>query len=340
MISLLFAVVSAWRHDSEFDFSEPPQVVLHAVQDAQRNLTFDSTNVADDDKCKQCVMAVSAKVVTDVMERISKACEEKPPKVKWMKKFCWLVANKPKVVVGMVIFWTHPINLAGAYCVGHGDCSPKSDPSAHFDIEDDMKFKLGQVVREVTLSSHSDDSEHLLMALEKEDCNGYEEEEDDDDEIKPRPDHKCMKCVGKKVMEMTIKKVEAFCKKTKCEHAQKICKWAEEHKDEAFGFLLAAVEPWKFAIGYCWPHPHHRHHDRHDRHHGGHHDHHDHHASNRYHHEAYGEGEDVMEGHSEDNDNDHESQDVAVTDEAGSHDVAVADEEEMKIDANPSLQYV
>lgn len=191
------------------------------------------------------------------MTLVEKWCKEHPPKKKGGKMFCHLLEKKPDVVEGMVIFWIHPLDLGFAYCLGHGDCKRK--PNVTEFIEDDVKFGLEHVMHHVNMSNTEMKKE--MVEYHKDDH--YKKYLRHRHEDKPCPH--CMKAVSEKVMGCAIKKVIAWCEHAKCPKAKAICKWAGQHKGIAYGFLLAMVEPWKFAMGYCWPH-HHGHHGHDHRH--------------------------------------------------------------------------
>lgn len=73
----------------------------------------------------------------------------------------------------------------------------------------------------------------------------------------PAPKGVCPKCYRKVfgfVMKHAVMGTKHVCHVTKCPVLQKWCKWAGNHREMAFGMLLAKVEPWKYAIGRCY-HP-------------------------------------------------------------------------------------
>jgi hypothetical protein len=83
----------------------------------------------------------------------------------------------------------------------------------------------------------------------------------------------CYKKVFHVVMEKAVEGTKEMCAETECPFLKKWCAWAGEHREMAYGMIMAEAEPWKYAIGRCWEpdghqRPHHpppsrRHEDRH-----------------------------------------------------------------------------
>merc|ERR1719421_1591889 len=61
----------------------------------------------------------------------------------------------------------------------------------------------------------------------------------------------CMKRAMKKGVKMVVMKVKAMCEKTECPKMARICQFMTDNREAAFGMLVAKVEPWKFAKGFC-----------------------------------------------------------------------------------------
>merc|ERR1712054_424878 len=55
-------------------------------------------------------------------------------------------------------------------------------------------------------------------------------------------------------MKVAVKGVIGLCKDIHCPCIQKWCAWSGNHKEMAYGMLLAQVQPWKYAIGKCYQH--------------------------------------------------------------------------------------
>merc|ERR1711915_610171 len=65
----------------------------------------------------------------------------------------------------------------------------------------------------------------------------------------------CVKKASCEVMKHVVKKICEWCKHaTKREDIAK-CLWMKAHKKFTFGTLLASVQPWKYAEGYCYKGP-------------------------------------------------------------------------------------
>ncbi|CEL93219.1 unnamed protein product [Vitrella brassicaformis CCMP3155] len=61
----------------------------------------------------------------------------------------------------------------------------------------------------------------------------------------------CVKKTAMRVMKKVVRRVVRFCEGTDKPMAKKACQAAKDHPKVAFGYLLAKVEPWKFAVGFC-----------------------------------------------------------------------------------------
>eukprot|EP00397_Hematodinium_sp_SG-2012_P042771 GEMP01047382.1.p1 GENE.GEMP01047382.1~~GEMP01047382.1.p1 ORF type:complete len:281 (+),score=61.97 GEMP01047382.1:89-931(+) len=257
----LFLGAKAWEQEFDESMAFHPQLLIDAVHDAKNSFSVDMP-MSSNGTCCKCIGNVGCHAVNITMISIQKWCEEHSPKKKDQKRFCKLLERKPAVVEGMVIFWIHPLDLGFAYCLGHGDCKHK--PNVTELIGDDMKFGMEHVLHHLNVSN-TDGIEKKMTEFHK-----YHKDDHPKDEkkmqkyLRHQQDHKpcpyCVKAISALVMQHAIKKVVDWCLHTKCPKAKAICKWALQHKAIAFGYLLAAVEPWKFATGYCWPRPYHHHH--------------------------------------------------------------------------------
>jgi len=219
----------------------------------------------ESDGCKMCWGGVIKWVAEHVKKWLDEECEK--PESKKMQEFCDFNRKAPQVVAGMFIFWTRPFQSAEAYCIGAKACEPKN--SIEESPADMATRKLNDMVSDVDLGESFDLAEeyaaekklgvlrvnHFMAELE---MSNFEQKEEDFLQVEghPKPDPKCMGDVMKHIMVVVIKKVAAWCEKEapKCPKAKKVCEWAGSHKGEAYGYILAAVEPWKTGYGYCFPH--------------------------------------------------------------------------------------
>lgn len=125
-------------------------------------------------------------------------------------------------------------------------------------------------------SSESSESSSDSDAVDRHHGKGKGKSSDDGDIYVPHVEGVCKHCyvrVFRAVMKMAIMGTKKMCASTECPFLQYWCKWAAEHREEAYGMILAKTEPWKYAIGRCWhPDPkgkgkgkgkHHHHHGHH-----------------------------------------------------------------------------
>jgi hypothetical protein len=128
-------------------------------------------------------------------------------------------------------------------------------------------FVIGQISQLFEGAMFGTKMEKLEVITNDKDIAAQVKEEKEMAEIAvPKMKGICPRCYKKTFM-MVMKKavwgVKQMCEKTKCPVMQGWCKWAGEHKEMAFGVILAKVEPWKYAIGRCWHPDHGPHHGPH-----------------------------------------------------------------------------
>lgn len=224
------------------------------------------------DECEKCVGSVAKFIMDKVVKGLDAKCA-KPSKCSKQKRFCMLYKKHPKIVIGMMWFWVRPVGDGYLYCMGKGSCKPKQidleniqdvmklgmdaahlldfavkelefNESFKFDVEEAKKMEI-QVRRQ-----DQDYEEELEESLATPDYGDFGLQEAFGG---PKPPRACVEKVIKHIMKMVVKKIVHWCHdpKAKCPVREKVCKWASEHKEMALGYLLAAVEPWKYAEGYC-----------------------------------------------------------------------------------------
>lgn len=187
----------------------------------------------ESEECKQCQAGVYDWVAKHTKAWLDHAC--KNPK-KDLVDLCKLAEDHPHVVCGMLIYWTRPYQSAGAYCVGTKACPPPKDD----EFEEPPEALADRIAQEswksMSIDVPGEDIENAAA--------GH-----------PEPSKECTDKVNKVIMGEVVESVKKWCEETspKCKKAKKICEWAGQHKDVAFGWIMAAVEPWKFSYGYCYP---------------------------------------------------------------------------------------
>merc|ERR1712032_990095 len=97
--------------------------------------------------------------------------------------------------------------------------------------------------------SAMDKAQQIPMVEDRD--NEESEAESETCEMHQRVCPKCMRRSTKYVMLHVVSRIKGMCMQSDSIKTQKMCHFAREHKDVAFGMLLAKVEPWKFAFGYC-----------------------------------------------------------------------------------------
>merc|ERR1719183_2944582 len=77
----------------------------------------------------------------------------------------------------------------------------------------------------------------------------------------------------RRVMGLAVGKVKGMCANAadgKCPIMEKMCPWMKQNKEVSLGMLVAKVEPWKFAFGFCRAMKMNKHGGHQGRHHHGH----------------------------------------------------------------------
>lgn len=218
-----------------------------------------------EDECAEC-RKHGAKWVTE--HAIQKLVEKCKAAVKHhcgkMVRVCMMMRMHKNVTLGMVIEHVRPFALSAAYCTGKGVCTNRTslDELAsgneahdlvlkHFDEVDwdEVIERAAEPEEEDDEEDHDDDLEELAE-MEMQVC---EAQQEDAMEAKPHNHHHgCFKKVTKQVMFKAAMRVKAMCAKYPDNpKVQRMCAFAKEHRDIAFGMLLAKVQPWKFAMGAC-----------------------------------------------------------------------------------------
>jgi len=230
------------------------------------------------DTCGDCMRPGAKFIVEHALAKLKEGCVKAAANNCRFAKVCALMGEHPNATLGMVIEHVRPLSLSMAYCVGKGACD-KPDETALTEIT------TGHEPHEALLESF--DKMDWSMAIDNaetvaEPPQSEEEPEAEDEEPEalmclenkgmPKICPKCMKRTMKRVMFHAVMKVKAMCKTTQCPMLQKMCPWAAQNQEIAFGMLLGKVEPWKIAFGFCM----HRGHRAHGRHNHGKHGHHGH----------------------------------------------------------------
>jgi len=209
------------------------------------------------EECSKCIGQV-VKVWYDTAFKKTKAWCEKPSKCKVKERLCRIFKNEPEIFAGMLFIWGHPSDDGLFFCMGKGKCTAPAIKSSGVGQEDMMESVANITMSSVVASAHdesaSTDTELYQTEAEIEDFFLEEKMKISGSEFKD--DFKtCVKKASCWVMKHVIEKICDWCKKaTKKEDIEK-CKWMQAHKKFTFGILLASVQPWKYAEGYCYQGP-------------------------------------------------------------------------------------
>jgi len=181
----------------------------------------------------------------------------KPSKCPVQKRICKVFKNEPEIFAGMLFVWGHPMDDGYFYCYGHGECKPKDMfPGLNgqggmmaavedFSLADTEWEKQEEPTSELELFHTESEIEELLMMGEEK---MFGMELFGGDKYK-----KCVKKTSCWVMKKVIHKICDWCKNATKKEDVKKCDWMKAHKKFTFGALLVAVQPWKYAMGYCCP---------------------------------------------------------------------------------------
>merc|ERR1719386_518172 len=152
--------------------------------------------------------------------------------------------------MGLMFEHLRPMSLVQAYCTGNQQCTRPS----------------GIALAEI-LSGHQP-HDAILQNFDKIDWTTVLEEANelvpkktaDMTEVKEEParcetnSKVCPWCMKKTIMKSSMKaimKVKAMCEETTGTVMEKMCPWMKENREVSLGMILAKVEPWKFAKGWC-----------------------------------------------------------------------------------------
>lgn len=203
--------------------------------------------------CGECHQHGAKYIMEHAMDRLKTMCAVSVHKECKMAKVCGMMAKKPEVTMGMMIEHVRPFSLTSAYCAGKGSCErPDNETMAEIEMVMQPHDAILNNFDQIDWSNVLEEAGELAPEEEK-----NEEEAQEPSfpacEI-PQEDHVCPKCMEhgiKHVMHRALGKIKHMCEETSCPKKQKICGWTKEHREVAFGMLLAKVEPWKFALGFC-----------------------------------------------------------------------------------------
>jgi len=220
------------------------------------------------DPCKKCHDDMHDALKEGLEKDGDESCEK--PDSKEEAEFCDFRDKAPRIVDGLNLFLLGNVAaaLSESICTAYKFCQPEDPEDSFFVHYVNVTTTLNSMMLDINLSE-SFDLKKAYIEEKKQNIgpiNDYMvefemsifEHEEEDFEMEqnghPRPDQKCMEDVVKHIMVVLLKKVVHLCMTSTLPEIKKICDWTGKHKPEAFGFMLAATEPWKVAYGYCFAH--------------------------------------------------------------------------------------
>lgn len=219
----------------------------------------------DADECGACMRSGSKFVLEHAFAKLKDGCAKAAVNNCRFAKVCALMASHPNVTLGMVIEHVRPLSLSTAYCMGKGAChKPNSTTLTEIMTGQEPHEALVDSFDEVDWSAAIEDAEALAEPPQAAQPQEVEEEEAEalmclESKGMPKVCPKCMKHTMKGVMTRIVMKVKEMCATANSPMLQKMCPWAAQNKEIAFGMLLGKVEPWKIAFGFCINKGHHGH---------------------------------------------------------------------------------
>lgn len=239
------------------------QLPLHLLKDAPLN---------KQDTCGSCAQGGTKWLMEHGMNLMKAKCanvsSSNSPKACVFEKICFFMGKHPKVALGMMFEHMRPMSLLQAYCTGKGVCGKPDDLTLN-------EILMGEQPHEALLKNFDQidwssviDSAKEMGPNKTESFGELAPQCQTPEQAKVCP--YCMRKMMKKAVMMAVKKIIGMCHESKCHIMAKMCPWMKENKAVAFGMLLAKVEPWKFAMGWCMSKSGHRDHHHGDHHHGDH----------------------------------------------------------------------
>jgi len=201
-------------------------------------------------RCEECTERVAKRIAEVAMAKMIATCKAG----KGCRHACQQLDEDAKVVLGMLLVKHRPIELAEMFCAGKGACTKKEvmggtvgfHKKAMLMYMEADKEDFDEVIEKAgeMASAAKPGAGHFLGGLMKafhptdRDCM-----------------HKHIEEVMEKVEGRMAKKCEVLgSQEKKCPILEKACEFKEANPEVFHGAMLAKVEPWKFAMGFCAPH--------------------------------------------------------------------------------------
>lgn len=228
-----------------------------------------STSPAHGDKCFHCAHGVGEHVLGETLQLIDDACSKATCPV--IKARCkWIEDNKEEFI-GYLVVKIRPMHDGFIYCMGKGTCAHPNSTSANslsssFEVSS-SSLLLPQLsasalfvarglaeVFPVPASTTTDEPADTDAASSL-DGSFYPLDLPASDSLVLTSRSRCHRCLHHSVrwvMKRSVRHLKHVCKHTSCPRMKKFCAWAKEHKKFVRGAIYAHVQPYKYAIGYCF----------------------------------------------------------------------------------------
>jgi hypothetical protein len=144
--------------------------------------------------------------------------------------------------------------------LGSGDpaehCLETEEESTESKSDDAISSSVVERIFGFNVNNKDDDDMGVMTSLQNLLWRESSDSDTENDDYNPggHSKHNCVSCYKKSVkryMKRVVGRVMRFCEHSKCPFVQKVCKWAEEHKEFSLGYLLGATKPFAFSAGYC-----------------------------------------------------------------------------------------
>jgi hypothetical protein len=202
--------------------------------------------------CKQCVVGGTKFVMEHAISVLKEKCAKAASKSCKFSKICKFMGKHPKVALGMVFQHVRPMSLVTAYCTGKGSCAKPDEVSMDEILSGEQPHEaLLEDFDKIDWSGVVDEAKDMVLPEQKEDSMTQWEEPQCEEKSDMKVCPHCLKKAMRATMKFTFMKVKAMCMKNDSPKMRRMCPWMAQHKAEALGMLIAKVEPWKFAMGWC-----------------------------------------------------------------------------------------
>jgi hypothetical protein len=212
-------------------------------------------------ECKACVQEGAKFVLGHTVSKMKTMCAavntSNDPKSCMAGKICGMMGKHPKVMLGMMMEHVRPMSLSTAYCTGKGACEhPDQITMSEIAMGNEPHEALLDNFDQVDWSEVTEEAQELIPIEHDEQMGDTEAHPCQEMRKKMPVCPMCMKKAMRHAMGHGIMKVKAMCKKEMnkdggCPVMKKMCPWMAKNKAVALGMLIAKMEPWKFAFGYC-----------------------------------------------------------------------------------------